>query len=107
MRFYRVLVGVPAAVNAAVGLRTEPVHLADELGERGFGGMLVGHALNKHPVVGRTVLPAGSGIHVGELAFTQRLSDLAQGGAFTAGFHDEVREAGDVVGVGTNELGHW
>jgi len=82
------------------------LRLADEFSERGFGRVFVGNALNKHPVVGRAILPTRSCLHVGELSCTQRLPDFAECAPFSAGFHDKVREAGEVVGVGTKELGH-
>ena len=106
MMFHRIVVGMTVATDAAVGVGAEQVFLADEFGERGSRCGFIGNALNKHPLVGRTVFPARLDIHVGELAVTQRLSDLAQGGAFAGGLDDKVREAGDVVGIGTKELGH-
>jgi hypothetical protein len=56
----RVINGVTAAVDAAVGLGTEPMRLSDKFSEGGDGNILIGGALDKHPFVGGAVLPTGS-----------------------------------------------
>ena len=63
-------------------------------------------ALNKHPLIGWTILPTGGGIHVVEPAGFERPADLAESGPFRPGLDDEVGEAGDVMGIGTGIFRH-
>jgi len=68
--------------------------------------MFSGLALNKYPLIGWTILPARGGIHVIEPAGFERPADLAESSPFRPGLDGEVGEAGDVMGIGTDEFRH-
>jgi len=74
--------------------------------ERGGGRKLGGRALDEHPFIGRTVLPAGVGADISKPSLAQRLANLTEGGLLGLGLDDKVRVTGDVVGIRTYELGH-
>ena len=101
-----IILGGTTAPGAEVCMRTEQVLLPRELFEGGIGRVHCGNTLNKHPFIGGTVFPRGRRFHVFEFALAQCLADLAPGGFLVFGFHDKIRKAGDVVGIGTDEFGH-
>ena len=68
--------------------------------------MFGGFALNKHPFIGWTILPARGGIHVVEPVGFERPADLTEGGPFRPCLDDEVGKAGDVMGIGTDVFRH-
>ena len=74
--------------------------------ERGVGREFRGRALDEDSLVVRAVLPARVRADVFKPPIAQRLADLATGGFLALGLDDEVCVTRDVVGVGTNELGH-
>ena len=79
---------------------------ADQVFERRGRSRFRGDALNEHPFIRASVFPARRGIHVFEFAGLQRPPDFSQRRPFRSGLDHKIGEAGDVVGIRTDEFRH-
>jgi hypothetical protein len=104
--FHSIIVGVYAATDAEMSVRTEDMLLSGQLPERGADGMFISRTLNKNAFIGPAILPGRRCIHILKPAVTQSPEGLALSRLLIFGLHDKIRVTRDVMGKRTDEFGH-